>query len=122
MKRAAILFSLCMTAALAASNWSMPLVGLARDAKNQLHPVYGVAGSFVLRGAMGGGALNWAFGASGGLLQTDGELQVLDARANVTERRAAPSSERDFQPRLRILPGDGRAVAGRCEGRWLDHD
>lgn len=107
MKRAAILFSLCLTAALAASNWSVPVVGIARDAKNQLHPVYGVAGSLVLRGALSGEALNWAFGASGGLVETDGELQVLDARANVTERRAAPSGGLILSPSYAFFPKTG---------------
>jgi len=107
MKRAVVLFSLCLTAALAASNWSMPLVGLARDAKNQLHPVHGVAGSFVLRGAMGGEALNWAFGASGGLVEAAGGLQVLDARAVVTERREAPEGGVILSPSYAFFPETG---------------
>ena len=107
MKRAAVLLSLCITAAWAATNWSVPLVGIARDAKHQLHPVYGVAGSFVLRSPMRGVALNWAFGASGGLLQTDAELQVLDARANVTERRAAPSSNLILSTGYAFFPETG---------------
>ena len=107
MKRAALVFPLCLAAALAASNWTAPLVGVARDAKNQLHPVYGVAGNFVLRGALGGKVVNWAFDASGGLVETDGELWVLDARANVIERRPAPAGEVILSPRYAYFPKTG---------------
>jgi hypothetical protein len=34
MKRAAIFFLLCLTAAWAASNWNAPLVGVTRGARN----------------------------------------------------------------------------------------
>jgi hypothetical protein len=107
MMRAAIFFLVCLTAAWAASNWNAPLVGVTRGARNQLHPVYGVAGSFVLRGALKGDALNWAFAASGGLVQTDGELSVLDARANVTERRATSASEVILSPDYAFFPKTG---------------
>jgi hypothetical protein len=107
MKKAAFFFPLCLATALAASNWSLPLVGIARDAKNQLHPVYGVAGNFVLRGGLSGEALNWAFAASGGLVETDGELRVLDARANVIERRAAPGNEVILSPGYAFFPKTG---------------
>ena len=123
MKRAAIFFSLCLTAAWAASNWSMPLVGLARDAKNHLHPVYGVAGSFVLRSAVSGEALNWAFGASGGLVETDGELQVLDARANVIGRRALPAGRLILSPGYAFFPETGElwpAAAGAGGSIMID--
>ena len=111
MKRAALVFPLCLAAALAASNWTAPLVGVARDAKNLLHPVYGVAGNFVLRGAFGGEVVNWAFDASGGLVETDGELRVLDARANVIERRAAPADEVILSPRYAFFPKTGELWA-----------
>ena len=107
MKKAALTFPLCLAAALAASNWSVPLVGIVGDAKNQLHPVYGVAGNFVLRGALSGEAVNWAFGASGGLVQTGGELLVLDAGANVIARRAAPADEVILGPRYAYFPKTG---------------
>lgn len=107
MKRAAIFLPLCLAAALAASNWSLPLVGVARDSQNQLHPVYGVAGSFVLRRALGREVVNWAFAASGGLVETDEELQVLDTRANVTERREVPSGEVILSPGYAFFPETG---------------
>jgi len=107
MKTIAILFSLCLTPAWAASNWGMPLVGVARDAKNLIHPVYGVAGSFILRGALSGEAVNWAFAASGGLVEMDGELQVLDAHANVTGRRAAPPGGAVLSPGYAFFAATG---------------
>ena len=116
MKRAALIFPLCMAAALAASNWTAPLLGVARDANNQLHPVYGVAGNFVLRRALGGKAVNWAFDASGGLVEGDGELRVLDARANVIERRAAPADEVILSPRYAFFPKTGELWAAGAGG------
>jgi hypothetical protein len=107
MKRAALFFSLCLAAAPAASNWTAPLVGIARDAKNQLHAVYGVAGNFVLRGALSGQAVNWAFAGSGGLVESDGELRVLDARANVIARRALPATEVVLSPSYAFFPKTG---------------
>lgn len=107
MKGSVTCFPLCLAAALTAANWSAPLIGIARDAKNQLHPVYGVAGNFVLRGALNGEALNWAFGASGGLVETNGELQVLDAHANVTGRRAVDSNEVVLSPEFAFFPETG---------------
>jgi hypothetical protein len=120
MKRAAIFFLLCLSAALAASSWSVPLVGIARDGKNQLHPVHGVGGNFVLRGVLSRKVLNWAFAASGGLVETDGELRVLDARANVIERRAAPASEAILSPRYAFFPKTGELwPAGAGSGRSI---
>jgi len=121
MKRSAICFPLCLAVALTGANWRAPLVGMARDAENQLHPVYGVAGSFVMRGAVNGEALNWAFGASGGLVETEGELQVLDARANVTGRRAAPSNQVILSPNYAFFPKTGElwAAGARAGGSTM---
>jgi len=95
-------------------------VGLARDAKSRLHPVYGVAGSFVLRSALSGEALNWAFGASGGLVEADGELHVLDARANVTGRRVAPVGGVILSPSYAFFPKTGELwPAGAGAGRSI---
>jgi hypothetical protein len=107
MNKAALFFQLWLTATLAAANWNVPLVGMARDTKNRLHPVYGVAGSFVLRGPLSGNVLNWAFDASGGLVQTEGEIRVLDTRGNVIERRAAPAMEVILGPRYAFFPKTG---------------
>ena len=49
MNKAAIVLALCGTAALAESNFSAPLLGIARDARQQLRFVHGVSGNFVLR-------------------------------------------------------------------------
>jgi hypothetical protein len=107
MNRSVIFFLFGVTAAVAASNLSAPLVGLARDASGTLHPVHGVAGSFVVRGAIAGDALDWAFDASGGLMKTANELRVLDARGNVIARRSAPGSEVVLNPRYAFFPETG---------------
>jgi len=107
MNRAAVFFLFGVTVAVAASNLSAPLVGLARDAKGTLHPVHGVAGSFVVRGAIAGDALDWAFDASGGLMKTANELRALDAQGNVIARRSAPGSEVVLNSRYAFFPETG---------------
>ena len=90
MNRAILIVLLCGAAAFAQPKFSAPLIGVARDTKQNLRLVDGVTGSFVLRDAIGSGANNWAFAASGGLVQTGGELMVLSARGAVTRTGAAP--------------------------------
>ncbi|MBZ5591995.1 MAG: hypothetical protein LAP39_07150 [Acidobacteriia bacterium] len=106
MNRAAV-FLLCVAPAVAASNFSSPLVGLTGDAQGKLHLVHGVAGSFVVRGAIAGQALDWAFAASGGLLKTADELRVLDAQGNVIGRRTASESQVLLNPRYAFFPETG---------------
>ncbi|HVP46719.1 MAG TPA: hypothetical protein VMT32_09055 [Bryobacteraceae bacterium] len=102
-----VVFFFSVTVAVAASNLSAPLVGLARDAKGTLHPMHGVAGSFVVRGAIAGDALDWAFDTSGGLMKTANELRALDARGNVIARRSAPSSQVVLNSRYAFFPETG---------------
>jgi len=107
MTRTAGFFFLCVTAAVAASDWSAPLVGVTRDAQGKLHPVHGVAGSFVVRGAIAGDALDWAFDASGGLMKTSHELEVLNAQGNVIARRSTQGAEVILNPRYAFFPETG---------------
>lgn len=107
MKRAVAIFSFCLAGAWAASNWSAPLVGMVRDASNQLHPVYGVAGTFVLRGALSVEVLNWAFDASGGIVETHHELQRLDAGGHVAGKRTAPEGGAILSPSYAFFPKTG---------------
>ncbi len=90
MNRTILVMLLCEAAAFAQPKFSAPLIGVARDTKQNLRLVDGVAGSFVLRDAIGSGAVNWAFGARGGVVQTDAELVVLGAHGAVVRTSAAP--------------------------------
>lgn len=111
MKRSAalllwVLLLWCAASATAESNLDAPVVGVARDTRGQLRPVYGVAGNFVLRDAIPGEALNWAFtGAGGGLIKTDAELLMLDSGGKVTRRRAAPRGDAVLSSGAAFFPG-----------------
>ena len=104
MHRAAIFLVLWASSVAAEPNLSAPLLGMARDSHNQLRPVHGLAGNFVPRGAIGGEALDWAFGGSGGLVMTDAELLVLDANGSVMRHRAAPRSNAVLGPDSAFFP------------------
>ena len=93
MSRATVLL-LCFAASAAAeSNLGAPVLGVARDIHRQLRPVYGVAGNFVLRGAISEVALTWAFDGARGLMKTDSELLTLDSSGKVAGRRPAPRGD-----------------------------
>src|SRR6476661_8455151 len=83
MNKAAIVLAMCGTAALAESNFSAPLLGIARDARQQLRFVHGVSGNFVLRKAIGHQVRDWTFAGFGGLVKTGTELLFLDVNAAV---------------------------------------
>ena len=68
MNRMALLLW-CAASATAESNFAPPVVGVVRDTHRQLRPVYGVAGNFVLHGAIPKEAVNWAFAGAGGLMR-----------------------------------------------------
>jgi hypothetical protein len=118
MKRAMIFLALYAASATAESNFSAPLVGVARDTQGRLRLVYGVAGNFILRDAIAGKPLDWAFARDGGLVRTDTEWVVLDSDGNVSRRRAGPQAEAVMSPDGAFFPGTGelwqvRAAADR---------
>ena len=92
MNRIALLLW-CAASATAESNFAPPVVGVVRDTHRQLRPVYGVAGNFVLRGAIPKEAVNWAFAGAGGLMKADAELLTLDSGGRVTSRHPAPQGD-----------------------------
>ena len=105
MNRIALLLW-CAASATAESNFGPPVLGVARDARRQLRPVYGVAGNFVLRGAIPEDALNWAFaGAGGGLIKTDAQLLTLDSGGRVTTRHPAPQGDAVLSAGAAFFPG-----------------
>ena len=89
MRRSVIFLALCAASAIAQSSLNAPLVGVSRDAKNALHPVYGVAGNFVVRGGVQDDVLDWAFAGHGGFAKTNAELLVLGADGTIVQRQAA---------------------------------
>jgi hypothetical protein len=123
MKRAAIFLALYAASAAAESNFSAPLVGVARDTQGQLRLVYGVAGNFILRDGilrdgMASQVLDWAFARDGGLVRTSTEWIVLDSNGKVGRRRAVPRGEAVMSPDAAFFPGTGelwqvRAAADR---------
>lgn len=98
MNKAAVVLALCGTAALAESNFSAPLVGIARDARQQLRFVHGVSGNFVLRQAIANHVRDWTFAGFGGLVRTGTELLFLDANAEVVRRRTIPDADVALSP------------------------
>jgi hypothetical protein len=98
MRKAAIILALWGTAARAESNFSAPLVGIARDARQQLRFVHGVSGNFVLRQAIANDVRDWTFAGFGGLVKTDTALLVLDANAEVVRRRPIPDADVALSP------------------------
>jgi len=114
MKRRA-LFLLFLTAitAIGASDLASPILGMARNSRNELRLVYGVTGNFILRGRIGTDVRNWAFTGSGGLLETGTEVIVLDAHGQVIHGIPASYGE--------VLLGSGGAFFGETgELRGLD--
>jgi hypothetical protein len=107
MKRAVIFLAMCTIPSIAGSNLSAPLVGIARDSQKQLRPVSGLAGNFVLRGAIDGKASNWAYSGSVGLVKTDTDLLMLDADGNVTRRQSAPQTDVILSPDSAFFPDTG---------------
>jgi hypothetical protein len=104
MNRIALLLW-CAASATAESNFAPPVVGVVRDTHRQLRPVYGVAGNFVLRGAIPKEALNWAFAGAGGLMKADAELLTLDSGGRVTSRHPAPQGDAVLSAAAAFFPG-----------------
>ena len=96
----------CGISAVAQPKFGAPLMGVARDGQKQIRLVDGVAGNFVLRDAIDGKALDWAF-AGRGLVKTDRELLVVGATGAVVRRRAAPSGDAVLSPEAAFFPATG---------------
>jgi hypothetical protein len=98
MNRALILLTVCAATAAAESNFSAPLVGVARDHQKHLRLVYGLAGNFIVKGAVATGVSNAVFSGYGGLAKTDSQLLVLDASGAVIRAAAAPGGSALLAP------------------------
>jgi len=106
MHRAFVTLAFCGICAIAQPKFGAPLIGVARDGQKQIRLVDGVAGNFVLRGAIGGKALNWAF-AGRGLVKMDRELLVVGPTGAVMRRRGAPSGDAVLSPEAAFFPATG---------------
>lgn len=106
MHRALVFLTLCGICAVAQPKFGAPLMGVARDGQKQIRLVDGVAGNFVLRDAIGGKALNWAF-AGRGLVKTDRELLVVGATGAVIRRRGTLSGDAVLSPEAAFFPATG---------------
>jgi len=111
MKRVILIVLLCGAAGFAQSKFSTPLIGVARDTKQHLRLVEGVAGSFLLRDAVGAGAVNWAFASGSGLVKTDTELVVLGAHGSVNRTSAAPKGSAVLGTASAFFPATGELWA-----------
>src|SRR6185436_15806310 len=100
MKRTVIFLAVVATAA-AESNFTAPLVGVARDQQQQLLLVYGIAGNFVVKGTAVRGVLNVAFSGYGGLAKTCSQLLVLNANGAVIRAFSAPVGNALLAPNSR---------------------
>ena len=106
MHRALVTLALGGVCAVGQSKFGAPLMGVVRDGQKQIRLVDGVAGNFVLRGAIGGQALDWAF-AGRGLVKTDRELLVVGPTGAVIRRRGAPSGDAVLSPEAAFFPATG---------------
>ncbi len=88
MKRWLILVGL--SAAFAQTFVEPPSIGTIRDPAGDIRPVIGTPGSFIMGDAVIHGAVSAAFSASSGLVKTDSEVLLLDARLTVYDRYPAP--------------------------------
>jgi hypothetical protein len=107
MNRALLIILLGGAAGFAQPKFSAPVVGVARDTEQHLRLVDGVAGNFVLRAAIGAGAVNWAFAASGGLVKTDAGLVVLGAHGAVLRTIPAPRGNAVLSKASAFFPAAG---------------
>lgn len=91
MNRNVHIYLFCCAAALAQPAIEPPSMGAVRDGSGRLQTVMGVPGNFMLAGAGISGVISAAFSGSAGLVKTDTELVVVNARCEVVERSEAPA-------------------------------
>ena len=78
-----------------AAQLSSPLIGFVRTNANELRPVYGVAGAFVLGDPVERDVLSAAFTSVSGLVKKEAEVLVF-SRARLVGRPAAPAGPAQF--------------------------
>ncbi len=103
MTRAFFVF-LFVAAAFAQTKLSTPVLGIARDAQQQLRRVDGVSGTFILRNDVAENAVDWAFDGDGGLVKTAHELLTIGPDGAIAQRHAAPQRDGVLGPRSAFFP------------------
>ncbi len=113
MKRRTLFFFAlpCCTAALLDAQVSAPKIGFARYADSTVHAVYGVQSAFVVSDKPVGVADAASFSDYGGLLSTNGRIQLLDRAASLIaeydsgESRPVLGIDGDLTSAIAWLPG-----------------
>ena len=121
MKRAMLaVLSIAAGAAWAQTTLTPPLVGFMRDALDSVHPVYGLAGNFLVGDPVASGIVSAAFSGSYGLLKTANAVVVIDRTAAVVASSGASDGPALFalartgEPALAYLPGPGALLAWKA--------
>lgn len=104
MNRLFVIAFLCAPGLTAQPRFSSPVVGLARDAHQQLRVVHGVPGTFIWHDAIGTKVSDWAFDGSGGLVKTATELLTVAADGTIISRRPAPQRGTVLGPQSAFFP------------------
>ena len=78
-----------------AAQLSSPLIGYVRTRANELRPVYGVAGAFVLGEAVERDVLSAGFTSISGIVKKDDEVLVF-LRGKLVRRHVAPAGPAQF--------------------------
>jgi len=114
MKR--LLLFIAVSSAWAQPALAPPQLGFIADSAHSLHPVYGVAGNFVLGSAAATGVTSDAFSGSIGLLKTDSAVIAFDRQGNTLGSASAPAGPALFgfagkgEAALAYIPGSGEIV------------
>ena len=128
MEHRPALLLFCCAAAIAQPAISPPDVGTIREPSGSLYTVTGIPGNFIVADAGISGVISAAFSGSAGLLKTDTELVIMNAKNEVIERRTAPAGPALFAfdstgaPALAYYSGALRGLGPKPTGVELDGD
>jgi hypothetical protein len=92
------------TAAALAQSFTPPLAGIARDSRNQVRRIYGVAGSFIVSRTPLAEARSAAFSGRFGLLKTEDAVVTINEDGEVLGSAAAPEGDALFAFDARGFP------------------
>ena len=92
---------------------SSPLIGYVRTTSNELRPVLGVTGAFVLGDALERDVLSAAFTSTTGLVKKDAEI-LFYRHGKLVSRHSAPSGRAAFRFTTKGEPASVRFENGEC--------
>ena len=96
----------CAVSAAAQPKLNAPMVGIARDSRQQLRMVHGLTGTFVLHNVIGENAVEWAFDGENGLAVTKSQLLILGAEGKVLATRSIPEGGTVAASQAVFLPAE----------------